>query len=480
MKFTFVLTKENMGSTPLGVTLISSYLKARQICVDYIDADKTKNVPAEIARREPNMIGFSTTTGLHGRHLHIARDIKKEYYAPIIFGGPHPTYFPEFLENDGVDFICRGEGEIPLVNLLTALEKKANLLHTPLENIDFKLDGHVIRNPVRLFFPDLDQRLFADPNFFPPMENPDMLNKWARVNTSSGCLYNCAFCFQHLYKKTFRQYKMIQRSVDNVIAELKEIQKVFDFNRVGFCDNIFWWNQEWNREFAEKYPAAIGKPFSCEVVVNTLDQESIALLKKAGCASVGIGLEAGNEKIREIILNKKMKKETFIIVCNICRDYGINVRGMSMVGVPHETVDSLFETIRLNLDCKIDSVIVNNFTPLPRTRITEYAILKGFFDGDFDALPRQMFHYEGLVLDFREDKERMMFVISLFYLLVIFPFLIPLAQYSVQGNTGTWSKRFIRFILAVCAEVEKGFYRFCQSRGWDSRYPSRQVCYIEK
>ncbi len=71
----------------------------------------------------PDVVCFSVTTGMHLYFFDIAKRIRKEYpEVLILFGGPHPTFSPEMIEmNDHVDAICRGEGEIAIVEFLDKL-----------------------------------------------------------------------------------------------------------------------------------------------------------------------------------------------------------------------------------------------------------------------------------------------------------------------------------------------------------------------
>lgn len=72
----------------------------------------------------PDIIGFSCTTGEHNWVLEVAKKIKKVMDIPIILGGPHPTFFPEIINDSNIDIICIGEGEHATLELLNKMEKK--------------------------------------------------------------------------------------------------------------------------------------------------------------------------------------------------------------------------------------------------------------------------------------------------------------------------------------------------------------------
>ena len=61
---------------------------------------------------DPDVVCYSVTTGMHLYFADINRKVKEVLPKVLsVFGGPHPTFSPEFVEQEGVDAVCRGEGE---------------------------------------------------------------------------------------------------------------------------------------------------------------------------------------------------------------------------------------------------------------------------------------------------------------------------------------------------------------------------------
>src|SRR5262245_44151271 len=70
----------------------------------------------------PDVVCYSVTTGMHVYLADINRRVKQELPNVIsVFGGPHPTFTPEYVETDGIDAVCRGEGEYAIVDLVNRL-----------------------------------------------------------------------------------------------------------------------------------------------------------------------------------------------------------------------------------------------------------------------------------------------------------------------------------------------------------------------
>ncbi|RLC48758.1 MAG: hypothetical protein DRH70_00145 [Candidatus Coatesbacteria bacterium] len=148
---------------PLGVTYLSSVLKraghqTRLVAItqgdlfDVVDAFK------------PELLGYSLSTGYEQRFFDINLELKKRYNALSVFGGAHPTFFPEMIEQPGVDAVCLGEGELALAEFVEALDD--GKLPTDVANFWVKDNGTIHRNPVRPLVEDLDTIPFPDREIF--------------------------------------------------------------------------------------------------------------------------------------------------------------------------------------------------------------------------------------------------------------------------------------------------------------------------
>lgn len=107
--------------------------------------------PVQVARQsEPDILGYSVMTGSQRYYFDLNQQIRQALNGKPVFtafGGPHPTFFPDMLEEPGVDGICVGEGEGPIVDLANALGNGG--LKPDIANWWFKIDGEIVKNPVR-------------------------------------------------------------------------------------------------------------------------------------------------------------------------------------------------------------------------------------------------------------------------------------------------------------------------------------------
>ena len=72
------------------------------------------------------------------------------------------------------------------------------------------------------------------------------------------------------------------------------------------------------------------------------------LLKKMGVVAASVGVESGNQNIRKSILNRDMTNEQILESIRLLKKYDIRISTFNLIGLPTETRDNVFETIRLN------------------------------------------------------------------------------------------------------------------------------------
>ncbi|KKQ63949.1 MAG: hypothetical protein US85_C0013G0023 [Candidatus Shapirobacteria bacterium GW2011_GWF1_38_23] len=270
MKILFIYKYEFVE--PLGILSLSSYLKKEGHDVHFIDLYFCKNYLDEIKKIKPDLVAYSVTTGKHKFYVNLNNLLKKHLDFFALFGGPHCTFFPEFIKEKGVDAICRGEGELAIAEFLNKLEKKENLRF--IQNIDIKIKGKIYRNSLRNKISNLDVLPFVDREL--TAKYPSYKNAHVRyVLTGRGCPFNCTYCFNHSYNKLYagKGEVLRQRSVNHVLKELKIVKKRNNPRRFQFIDDTFILDKKWVVEFCKKYQKEIKLPFICYARINLIDED---------------------------------------------------------------------------------------------------------------------------------------------------------------------------------------------------------------
>jgi len=362
----------------IGIMSIAAVLKNYGFQSIVVPANP-ESVISEIKKDSvPPVLAYSTTTPLSRHYLDLNSRIKKDHPEIFsIFGGSHPTYFPEAIKEADVDAICVGEGEYPMLDLVKCLSEGSSPASIP--NIWIKKTGRIEENPVRPLINDLDELPIPLRELF-FLKDAHPLTQ-AVVITGRGCPYQCSYCFNHIHQKLYKGKGPIirRRSVDRIIEELLILKRA-GYHFIRFADDIFILSREWIEEFGEKYRKKINLPFSCLVQVNLVTPEIIRTLRKAGCYRVMMGLEAGNEQIRNHILKRKMSQESIIQSARIIRGAGIKLVTANMLGIPGGSFRTDWETLELNIKCRPHYASVSFLNPFPRTEIYEYAEAIGCMD----------------------------------------------------------------------------------------------------
>ena len=383
-----VLFIQNNGiQESIGIANLSGILKANAHQADLLLVSHTPDLIGAIKAYDPGLIAFSALTGVHHSLEQLALEIKEHLHIPIIVGGPHPTYSPDMINSPGIDIICRGEGELAMLELAEAMEHDADV--TKIRNLHIKTrNGTIHRNEIRPAVP-LDELPFPDRELYYKYRFlRDMPMK--RFISSMGCPYPCTFCHEpvirNLYRTETKSDYLRRKSVARAVAEIKYIKDRYPLNHVHFSDDLFFIRNsyKWLEEFAEVYAKEVGIPFNCNIRYDSINQHAADLLEKAHCYGAAVGLESGNQEIREVVIRKRSKNEHIVEGARLLREKGIKVLTTNMIGLPGETLDNALETVQLNMVLKSNYVRANTFLLFPGLPLVEYARQNGFVDQDFD------------------------------------------------------------------------------------------------
>lgn len=383
-----VLFIQNNGiQESIGVSNLSGILKANGHETDLLLVSHTPDLGAAIKAYDPGLVAFSALTGVHHSIQRLALQVKQHLHVPVIVGGPHPTYSPEMIEQPGIDIICRGEGEHAILELAEALEHDRDV--TKIRNLHIKMkDGTIHKNAMGPAVP-LDELPFPDRELYykyPFLRDMPM----KRFIASMGCPYPCTFCHEpvirSMYKQETKSDYLRKKSVRRVVDEIRYIKDRYPLKHVHFSDDLFFIRNsyKWLEEFAEIYPREVGIPWNCNIRYDSVREHAADLLEKAMCFGAAVGLESGNQDIREKVIRKQSKNDHIVEGARLLREKGIKVLTTNMVGLPGETLDNAMETIELNMVLKSNYVRANTFLLFPGLPLVEYAKQNGYLDKDFD------------------------------------------------------------------------------------------------
>jgi radical SAM superfamily enzyme YgiQ (UPF0313 family) len=106
------------------------------------------------------------------------------------------------------------------------------------------------------------------------------------------------------------------------------------------------------------------------------------MLKSSGCAHISLGVESGNEYIRNTVMSRHMSNEQITSAFDIAHKYGIHTTAYNIIGVPGETEEMIWDTINLNRRIKPTFSGVSIYYPYKRTILGDYCYDHNLVDKD--------------------------------------------------------------------------------------------------
>ncbi|NQU58720.1 MAG: B12-binding domain-containing radical SAM protein [Rhodospirillales bacterium] len=309
---------------------------------------------------------------------------------PTVVGGVFATYAPEIVINHpNVDYLCRGDGELPLRNLCEAMAAGQDT--TRLASIWAKTDGQVHRNLIGagikmddLPFPDWS--IFEEQSLFRPMQG--RVYKTMGIETQRGCPYKCTFCNSPSNNTLYREAQAgsfyRKKSVKRVAEELAFMEKNYGPEFIYFVvDTFLAMSDRELDEFSEMYQS-FKIPFWMNTRAETVTESRADHLEKMNCLRMNIGIEHDNEEYRKKVLKRAVSNEKMLESFRACAGRSFTTVANSIIGLPEETRELVFDTIEFNrqLPKEIEASGAFIFTPYHGTPLRVDAVEKNYIEPD--------------------------------------------------------------------------------------------------
>ena len=298
-------------------------------------------IVSEVVALNPDVVAMSVLTNTYRWCLDMARKIRDQTGAKVIFGGVHPSAVPEVvIAEDCVDAICIGEGDHAFPQYLRALEM--DTLSAAIPNLWWKgRDGAVTRGPQLGFEQDLDSLPFLDKSLY---EDEISIRDLYMTTTGRGCPYRCTFCFNNFWAKLPQRSGIKggryvrQRSVDNVIGELVAAKRRYGIRFIDFEDDVFTVDKKWIERFLDQYKREVRVPWMCLTHPKYVDPDIVRWMKEAGCTWVQIGIQSVDEHYKHKTMKRYEKSGDVADAIDSFMKVGIGVKGDHIFGSTGESV----------------------------------------------------------------------------------------------------------------------------------------------
>lgn len=377
---------------PTWALLLAESCRSKGFGTGILDCDAerldTKTAISRINEIRPRLAVFvvygqnpnSGTTNMAGA-MGLARAIKEEFGAGIstVFVGSHVSALPmDVLNSKGVDIVLLNEGVYALHNLLRS---NLNGDLATIKGIGFKKHG-----PAGFPVPTLNapqatvpqERMDEDlPGYawdlLPYRERPLDLYRahfwhagfnharrtpFAAIYTSLGCNFGCDFCMINIVNRVdngedvHAGHSRGMRFWSPAWVK-REMRKLADLGveTLRVSDEMFFLNRKY---YAPILQNAIDEEYGFNMWtysrIDTVRRDALDLFRRAGVNWLALGVEAGNQSVRQEVSKGSFQEVNIRDVCRTINDAGINIISNYIFGFPDDTHETMQQTLDLALE----------------------------------------------------------------------------------------------------------------------------------
>ena len=368
----------------LGLGYIAAVLEMTNHEVQIMDAPILKltvdDVIKKVQNLAPHIVGITATTHSRFNAIKILQGIR-DLPCIKVLGGVHFSLTDvDALKHSPADIIVRGEGEYTLLEIVNDKPWET------IRGITYRKDGYIVRNEDRPFI-DLNTLPLPARHLFPMHKYNARLEGEYRTQstsiiTSRGCPNECIFCVNKVYWKRILR----KRSPASVIDEIENIIETYNIRGFDFWDDTFTVDKNHATNICKEILRRnLDIVWYARVRTDTINEELLELMRKAGCIAISFGIESGSPRILQI-LKKNIDIKKAIKYTEICSKLGFYTKVFFMFNHPYETIEDVMLTIKLiNRLRKFRNVHIATAvtTIYPGTEIEEIAKREHILPNDF-------------------------------------------------------------------------------------------------
>ena len=395
-----LLLAQSCRSKGFGVAILdcdAEKLSLERACQRIADA-QARLVLFAVYGQNPN----SGTTSMIGAS-ELAKHVKKLHPETVIaIVGSHVSALPkEILGQDYFDIALLNEGVYALHNLL-----RSDLIDDlpRINGIGFKQEGHIRLNSPEQVVPqglmDIDLPGYAW-DLLPYKEKPLDLYRahfwhadfdhskrspFAAIYTSLGCQFACDFCMINIvnrhdnadYVDASHSRGMRFWSSDFILREIEKLSAM-GVQSLRLSDEMFFLNR---RYYDPLLNGLVERQMPLNMWaysrVDTVRNDRLNLFKQAGINWLALGIEAGNQTVRQEASKGSFKDVNIRDVCRSVRASDINIISNYIFGFPDDTMETMQETLELALELNTEMANMYPCQALPGSPIYQRAIREGW------------------------------------------------------------------------------------------------------
>ncbi len=296
------------------------------------------NTAEYILEQKPDFVSLYTTCSTHYYAILIAEKIKQRHPSVIVaLGGPHAslTAMETLRKYPQIDLIGIGEGEKSIIDIVNAAEKAD---FSDCRGIAYRNKEKVVMNAACKLERDLDKLPILDYSLL----NYNLYGmRMVPIDVGRGCPFSCSFCSTGTFWE--RQYRV--KSAERIYDEMLNLRKMYNINCFRFEHDLFVLNRELVFSLCELLEGSEYKfTWGCSSRIDTIDEELIQAMGRAGCVYIFFGIETGSPNMQKKI-KKNLNLEKLYSLLPILDKYNMKPNFSFMYGFPDETEEELEATL---------------------------------------------------------------------------------------------------------------------------------------
>jgi len=369
---------------PLKLAYMAGYLRDNKLKVNIIDANVENLSYNDLKKRikliKPKIVIFSSspsTMAHDAKTAEIAKQVDKNILTVLEDTHIAPAMPEKVLkEFKDIDVLINSGSEI------TALE----IYKKELKDVKGIAHRKGVNPPQKEF--NIEKQSMPAYDLLPVKKYTSISTSrkkpFATILTSVGCPFDCSFCVIG-GATIFRGYgpKWQAKSPEKTLKEIEYLIDNFKIKSLYFFDETFTIDKNRVKKICEMIiEKKIKIEWACNSRVDTIDEELMKLMKKAGCWKICFGVESGSQKILDHISKKTILEDTKKIF-KLAKKFGICATASTMIGLPGETKKTLDETLKFIKSLKPYRAQIVITIPYPGTRLYDEVKQKGFLEKDY-------------------------------------------------------------------------------------------------
>lgn len=378
--------------SPIELKMLDLNITLQELVEKNFAGDYMAVFRREIEKRlrdlNPQFVGVSALFNSSNRYIQDIVKSCKDFDSDIVTlagGGLPSAAYKLMLEScPELDAICKGEGELPLRELLDA-DDPLQVIHTHRSWITRdELASNKI--PEHTFIENFDE--------IPPLDytginlnfynNRSIDKQYAgqpkremAIHTSRGCPFLCVFCSN----PSLHGRKVRTMSIERVVSDVRRMKEQFGMTVLFLEDDHFFNDKDRAKQILRELASlGIRVEFPNGVAVYAIDDEVAELFAKAGVSAVALAVESGSDHVLNNIIRKPLKKRLIRPAVEALRKFNVRSHVFIVIGLPGEQDEHRDETLHMLLDSGFDWVHVYLAMPIFGSRLYDICVENGYIE----------------------------------------------------------------------------------------------------